>query len=1112
MFLKTPKRWAGFIFIAGLLPLSEGVAQNYRVASEADGFSSFQSAVINNSGVVLFSGIRNGGKQGVYKAAGGAISTILEGSSPNQHPVGGSAIAMNNMGLMALEVLTTFGSGFVVITNGPILGPANAGGLPVGAVQGLSDDGWLAVSRAFVVAPYPGSGPGISPCLTCPNVQMNNRHQILSFGPVNASGTPIEVVDVQIVTRFFPSGTGIQEVKSVLPVRTNVVATVPSQAGSAPAKMNDNGTVAYLATTPAGALAIYLAGRSDPFVSSRPPNSLPGTNDFVLDGSFAINNQGDVAFDAGSSTLRRAGIFKGTNALTDKIVATGDIVAGSPITVGSVLAFNDKGQVIFTGSDAQGNGLWVASFGINPPPPPPPTGSETFRWTPPVTPPDGSFGVVSNWTPVDGTDDRVPEKTSNHADTIIFDLPAQYSVSLGTPHAERMIVRNGNVTFTNGTIELDSLSFDAPSVIIDNAHLTLSFPEVKVVPMLTCNHALIGQFAAARLDVVDSADWLDNGSLSIGGQGEGILTIDSGGTVTSGESRIGGTGGGHVNIGSGGTWTTGNIGIGFGGQGDLTIQDGGQVNSDEGFIGRDPGLGNMVMVQGASTSNASEWQVGYLGVGGLGSGDLQIMDGGVVDALVVRIAEKQDATASVVVSGVDQASTNSSFLSAGFLAIGSGGVGELQIEDGGLVKAVNAIISELIGHGSVTVTGINVPTDTASMLQVDELLAVGNGRPASLLIEAGGQVESQSGEVSSPIPSTTSEARIVGSSSSWVMSGQLIVGSELEAGAGVVTLVDGLLQADSVEVDGSGTIRGFGTLKVDPAKLVVNAAGTISPGLSPGTITIQGNYEQRSAGQMIIELGGTNSADYDHLVVTGNALLGGTLTIRCINDFAPKAGDHFDFLNVAGVINGAFDTVALQDVAPGFQFAFVTNGPFLSISALNDGVFSSSLPGQISAAVTNIGGITYATFTISTTNTCETIALDGTVARTNNILTQNLRGTTLLRNDCADVSSTTNKTVVLGPLEPGDYSLRIVSAGEVIDVVAFTVPSASGGNLLIPSLLTNGSIQFHINGPEQVGYTIEASTDLINWIPVRTGTLPDTFNDPEAFIFLQRFYRAIIEP
>ena len=118
---------------------------------------------------------------------------------------------------------------------------------------------------------------------------------------------------------------------------------------------------------------------------------------------------------------------------------------------------------------------------------------------------------------------------------------------------------------------------------------------------------------------------------------------------------------------------------------------------------------------------------------------------------------------------------------------------------------------------------------------------------------------------------------------------------------------------------------GFGELTVQ--NLVTNENGWVSPGLSPGTLTINGNYGQRPGGKLLIELGGTNPADCDHLVITNQATLDGNVTLRFINGFAPKTGDQFDFLDVGGGITGAFASLGLQNLAPGFQFELTTNGP-----------------------------------------------------------------------------------------------------------------------------------------------------------------------------------------
>jgi autotransporter-associated beta strand protein len=69
------------------------------------------------------------------------------------------------------------------------------------------------------------------------------------------------------------------------------------------------------------------------------------------------------------------------------------------------------------------------------------------------------------------------------------------------------------------------------------------------------------------------------------------------------------------------------------------------------------------------------------------------------------------------------------------------------------------------------------------------------------------------------------------------------------------------------------TIRGGGTLIGN----INNAAGIIAPGMSPGTLTLLGNYTQGGTGIMNIEVASLSS--FDQLLVSGNATLGGTLNI-----------------------------------------------------------------------------------------------------------------------------------------------------------------------------------------------------------------------------------------
>ncbi|MBN1911512.1 MAG: PEP-CTERM sorting domain-containing protein [Pirellulales bacterium] len=108
-----------------------------------------------------------------------------------------------------------------------------------------------------------------------------------------------------------------------------------------------------------------------------------------------------------------------------------------------------------------------------------------------------------------------------------------------------------------------------------------------------------------------------------------------------------------------------------------------------------------------------------------------------------------------------------------------------------------------------------------------------------------------------------------------------------------------------------GTIAGNGTLDVDHvSNIVFRNAGTISPGFSPGILTIDGDYTQLSAGSLAIELGGLVAGDdYDRLVIDGGAQLDGRLDLALLGTFVPDPTDTFVILT-ADDISGTFSNAA----------------------------------------------------------------------------------------------------------------------------------------------------------------------------------------------------------
>jgi hypothetical protein len=115
----------------------------------------------------------------------------------------------------------------------------------------------------------------------------------------------------------------------------------------------------------------------------------------------------------------------------------------------------------------------------------------------------------------------------------------------------------------------------------------------------------------------------------------------------------------------------------------------------------------------------------------------------------------------------------------------------------------------------------------------------------------------------------------------------------------------------------SGLIEGDATLNVSALAGGLLNQGTISPGLSPGILTVQGNYSESATALLAIELGGTTvGTTFDRLAITGNASLAGLLQVTLINGFVPTSSDVFTILT-AGTRTGDFAN-ALAQLVTGF--------------------------------------------------------------------------------------------------------------------------------------------------------------------------------------------------
>jgi hypothetical protein len=101
-----------------------------------------------------------------------------------------------------------------------------------------------------------------------------------------------------------------------------------------------------------------------------------------------------------------------------------------------------------------------------------------------------------------------------------------------------------------------------------------------------------------------------------------------------------------------------------------------------------------------------------------------------------------------------------------------------------------------------------------------------------------------------------------------------------------------------------GSLSGNGTITGS-----ISNNATVSPGASPGLLTITGNYTEGPNSHLQIELGGTSAGvTYDQLAVGGAAKVAGALNVSYWNGFIPALGNVFTTL-VCNARSGVFSLV-----------------------------------------------------------------------------------------------------------------------------------------------------------------------------------------------------------
>ena len=317
--------------------------------------------------------------------------------------------------------------------------------------------------------------------------------------------------------------------------------------------------------------------------------------------------------------------------------------------------------------------------------------------------------------------------------------------------------------------------------------------------------------------------------------------------------------------------------------GELRLADGGTLTNADGMIGRESGEQGIVTVIGTDGSgNASTWtNTGILRVGRLGTGTLNILDGGLVTvADIAYIGDDVGSQGTVNVSGQDANGNASMWTGTSDIVIGEFGSGTLNITAGGQVGSQSGWIgSNVGGQGIVNVSGVGANGVASTWTNAGDV-RVGYDGNGTLNITDGGKVISVGGQIGANSDGV-GQVLVSGAGSLWENSGRINVGGSgtgtlrIENGASVSSN-DGVVGASG---HGDAIISGAGSTWINTQQLNIGSFGTGTLRIENGASVSsnQGYIGANANGSAVVTGAGSNWLVTDFTLTIGNQADGSLL-------------------------------------------------------------------------------------------------------------------------------------------------------------------------------------------------------------------------------------------
>ncbi len=369
--------------------------------------------------------------------------------------------------------------------------------------------------------------------------------------------------------------------------------------------------------------------------------------------------------------------------------------------------------------------------------------------------------------------------------------------------------------------------------------------------------------------------------------------------------------------------------VGQFGQGQLTIDSGGLVHNPHGelWVAREQGSLGSVIVQNAGSRLIQESEYPSV-IGGAGEGNLTIDDGGYAEVTQLMVGDQSSGVGNVTVWRENSLLK----VAQGDFIVGDQGLGFVSVYEKAQIEVTqgNLMLGTWAGAmGQVLVTGEGSKLTALGADENDYGSWVGRAGTGELFINDMGMVHLHRLTIGEQ-PGGQGVVAITGGA--MLKTNRDIMVGWGDQGTGHVFLDDGIIDnGETLALGHKGLLTGVGEITGH----VYNGFGVVSPGHSPGLLSM-GSYFQDEEGTLIIDIAGlVRGSEYDGLNVTNNSSFKGVIKLL-FSTFAPQTDDRFDLIIADSLFVSDNLTIEVQGLMPGWQYQLISTDTTLTILSLND--------------------------------------------------------------------------------------------------------------------------------------------------------------------------------